>query len=89
MNSRVLGSRVQITIDFSNPARLPVAPEEPTSGDSFGLRVCQAIAQSHGGDIRFFETSQRAIVMNWNFPYITPHCRQTRRPRPPGMPREC
>lgn len=57
VNSRVLGSRVQITVDFSGPDVQPIPPDEPTSGDSFGLRVCQAIAQSHGGDIRFFETS--------------------------------
>jgi signal transduction histidine kinase len=57
VSSRVLGARVQIAIDFSSPA-VPSVIQEPTSGDSFGLRVCQAIAQSHGGDIRLFETSE-------------------------------
>ncbi len=56
VSSRVLGARVQIAIDFSSPALMPSIVQEPTSGDSFGLRVCQAIAQSHGGDIRLFET---------------------------------
>jgi CheY-like chemotaxis protein len=58
VSSRVLGARVQIAIDFSSPAVIPSGIQEPTSGDSFGLRVCQAIAQSHGGDIRLFETSE-------------------------------
>jgi signal transduction histidine kinase len=68
VNSRVLGSRVQITIDFSNSAQLPIASEESTSGDSFGLRVCQAIAQSHGGDIRFFETSPTGYRYEFELP---------------------
>jgi signal transduction histidine kinase/CheY-like chemotaxis protein len=58
VSSRVLGARVQIAIDFSSPTVIPSALQEPTSGDSFGLRVCQAIAQSHGGDIRLIETSE-------------------------------
>ena len=58
VHSRVLGSRVQITIDFHGPSALTVAADEPASGDSFSLRVCHAIAQSHGGDIRLFDTPQ-------------------------------
>ena len=68
VNSRVLGSRVQITIDFSALLALPSLPDEPTSGDSFGLRVCQAIAQSHGGDIRLFETSQTGFRYELELP---------------------
>lgn len=55
VSSRVLGNRLQITVDFAGPSELSHVAEEPTSGDSFGLRVCQAIAQSHGGDIRLYE----------------------------------
>ena len=56
MSSRVLGNRVQISIDFSGTMENYF--DDHSSGDSFSLRVCQAIAQSHGGDIRLFETQR-------------------------------
>ncbi|HYI95296.1 MAG TPA: response regulator [Bryobacteraceae bacterium] len=58
VSSRVLGTRVQIAIDFEGPAEVSDTPDEPTPGDAFSLPVCQAIAQSHGGDIRLFQTPQ-------------------------------
>jgi CheY-like chemotaxis protein len=42
--------------------------EEPTAADSFGLRVCQAIAQSHGGDIRLFQTPQTTFRYELELP---------------------
>jgi CheY-like chemotaxis protein len=55
VTSRVLGKRVQVFFDFSH-----TVTEDPFEnlnvGDYFGLPVAQAIAQSHGGDIRFVST---------------------------------
>jgi two-component system, cell cycle sensor histidine kinase and response regulator CckA len=56
LSSRVLGSRIQVSIDFAGPQGMEELVQEPTAADSFGLRVCQAIVQSHGGDIRLFQT---------------------------------
>jgi CheY-like chemotaxis protein len=55
VTSRVLGKRVQVFFDCSH-----TGTENPFEnlnvGDFFGLPVAQAIAQSHGGDIRFVST---------------------------------
>jgi CheY-like chemotaxis protein len=58
VSSRVLGTRVQIAVDFEGPSEVSSTPDEPAPGDAFSLPVCQAITQSHGGDIRLFQTPQ-------------------------------
>jgi two-component system sensor histidine kinase EvgS len=68
LSSRVLGSRIHVSIDFSGPADMHELLEEPTAADSFGLRVCQAIAQSHGGDIRLFQTPQTTFRYELELP---------------------
>jgi signal transduction histidine kinase len=54
ITSRQSGKLAMITIDYSdhtpNPGPDPFA--ESGGEDNFGLQVCQAIVQSHGGDIR-------------------------------------
>jgi signal transduction histidine kinase len=68
LSSRVLGSRIQISIDFSGPADMGDLLREPTAADSFGLRVCQAIVQSHGGDIRLFQTPNMTFRYEMELP---------------------
>ena len=69
LSSRVLGTRVQVSIDFAGPANIDrVAAKSPSPRDSFGLRVCQAIVQSHGGDIRLFQTPQSTFRYELELP---------------------
>ena len=68
VNSRVLGNRVQISIDFSGSSLIAKAADEPTSGDSFSLRVCQAIVQSHGGDIRLLQMPHKRLRYEMELP---------------------
>lgn len=83
VSSRVLGARVQVAVVFSGPAEIPNAAEEPASGDSFSLPVCQAIAQSHGGDIRLFQTPQGAFRYELELPiYYAPLPTDTPAPAP-------
>ncbi|HYP05164.1 MAG TPA: GAF domain-containing protein [Bryobacteraceae bacterium] len=68
LSSRVLGTRIQVSIDFAGPATLEDLQEEPTAAGSFGLRVCQAIVQSHGGDIRLFQTQHNTFRYEFELP---------------------
>jgi signal transduction histidine kinase/CheY-like chemotaxis protein len=68
LSSRVLGNRIQVSIDFAGPADMRDLLEEPVAADSFGLRVCQAIVQSHGGDIRLFQTPQATFRYELELP---------------------
>ena len=68
LSSRVLGSRIQVSIDFAGPAGMEELQDGPAAADSFGLRVCQAIVQSHGGDIRLFQTLQTTFRYELELP---------------------
>jgi CheY-like chemotaxis protein len=46
--------------------------DEPTTEDSFSLRVCQAILQSHGGDIRLYQTPYKALRYELELPVYHP-----------------
>jgi CheY-like chemotaxis protein len=72
LNSRVLGSRVQVSVDFPGTTIITAAAEEPTTGDSFSLPVCQAIVQSHGGDIRLYLTAYDAVRYELELPVYHP-----------------
>jgi signal transduction histidine kinase/CheY-like chemotaxis protein len=72
LTSRVLGSRVQVSVDFPRTTILAATEDEPTTEDSFSLRVCQAIAQSHGGSIRLYVTAYDTLRYELELPVYHP-----------------
>jgi signal transduction histidine kinase/CheY-like chemotaxis protein len=72
LSSRVLGSRVQVSIDFPGTTILAATADKPATEDSFSLRVCQAIVQSHGGDIRLYLTAYDALRYELELPVYHP-----------------
>ena len=71
LSSRVLGSRVQVSVDFPGTTILETA-EGTTTEDSFSLGVCQAIVQSHGGDIRLYLTAYDTLRYELELPVYHP-----------------
>jgi signal transduction histidine kinase/CheY-like chemotaxis protein len=61
VGSRVIGKRVLICFEYSRKDDDCGDPFGADSAESFGPRVCQAIIQSHGGDIRYVAGSPNSL----------------------------